>query len=78
MAGRINLVYLSLWMTTISIGMFQFGFAIGHFNILTNVLYDQYHKNGDPVLKTADDFNSLATTIIPIGAVFGAFTGGFL
>lgn len=78
MAKEINMVYLTLWMFTISIGMYQFGYAIGHYNILTKMMYKQYKANGDPVLKSQDDFNSAATTIIPIGAAFGALTASSL
>lgn len=78
MSPKINIGYLGLWMTVVSIGMFQFGYAIGHFNILTKVLFWQYKSKGSEVIHNQDDFNSIVTTIIPIGAVFGAFTGGAL
>ena len=76
MANKINLTYLGLWMTTVSIGMFQFGYAMGMFNGFTNVLF--YRFKGNTVIKNKDDFNSVITTMVPLGASFGAFTGGLL
>jgi sugar porter (SP) family MFS transporter len=78
MAARINIWYLALWMATVSLGMFQFGYAIAHFNIFTKVLYYQYAAEGKEVVHDLDNFNSFVTTIVPIGATFGAFTGGAL
>lgn len=78
MAQTINMCYLSAWMTTISIGMFQFGYSIAMFNIFTKILFYQYQKDGKEVIHDQDNFNSLVTTVVPLGAAFGAFTGGFL
>lgn len=78
MADKINIVFLGIWMTVISIGMFQFGYCIGMFNSLTNVLFHQYERKGDPVIKNLNDFNAVITTMIPLGAAVGAFTGGAL
>ena len=56
--------------------MFQFGYAIADFNILTTVLYKQYQNKGNPVLEDEKSFNSIVTTIVPIGAAIGSFSGG--
>ena len=58
--------------------MFQFGYAIAMYNIFTKVLFKQYSAEGKEVIKNADDFNSVVTTMVPIGAAFGSFTAGFL
>jgi sugar porter (SP) family MFS transporter len=78
MASKINILFLGAWMATISIGMFQFGYGLGMFNNFTGVLHQQYEKKGNPVIKDEDMFNSVVTTMVPLGASFGAFTGGML
>lgn len=78
MPSKVNITYLGVWMTMVAIGMFQFGYAIGHFNILTKMLFKQYAAKGEEVIDDQDNFNSLVTTVVPVGAVFGAFTGGAL
>eukprot|EP01067_Filipodium_phascolosomae_P006206 Filipodium_phascolosomae@DN447_c0_g1_i1.p1 len=78
MAPRVNSGYLWSWIIVISLGMFQFGYAIAMFNVLTKILYEQYKKHGNPVVDNKDLFNSIATTMVPVGAVLGAFTGGIL
>mmetsp|Transcript_5238 Transcript_5238/g.6216 ORF Transcript_5238/g.6216 Transcript_5238/m.6216 type:complete len:491 (+) Transcript_5238:21-1493(+) len=78
MARKINMAYLGPWMAVVAIGMFQFGFSIAMFNIFTKSLFLQYQHDDKEVISNIDDFNSAVTTIIPVGAVAGAFTGGIL
>lgn len=76
MKTEINIVYLTAWMAVISLGMFQFGYELSNFNILTSVLYKQYQHEGEAVLSSEESFNSVVTTMIPVGAAIGSFTGG--
>eukprot|EP00340_Litonotus_pictus_P004696 CAMPEP_0170530072 /NCGR_PEP_ID=MMETSP0209-20121228/40564_1 /TAXON_ID=665100 ORGANISM="Litonotus pictus, Strain P1" /NCGR_SAMPLE_ID=MMETSP0209 /ASSEMBLY_ACC=CAM_ASM_000301 /LENGTH=73 /DNA_ID=CAMNT_0010822781 /DNA_START=24 /DNA_END=241 /DNA_ORIENTATION=+ len=46
------------------------------FNIFTNVLFYQYENEGKNVIGNKEDFNSIITTMVPLGAFLGAFTGG--
>lgn len=78
MANKINILYLGMWMSVISVGMFQFGYGIAMYNSFTNVLFYQYREKGNPVIKDLTNFNAVVTTMIPLGAAFGAFTGGIL
>lgn len=78
MAAQVNLVYLGLWMTVISLGMFQFGYGIGMFNNFTGILFEQYRYNGKNVVSSESTFDSLVTTAVPIGASVGSFMGGLL
>lgn len=78
MANKINIWFLGVWMTVISIGMFQFGYSIAMFNSFTNVLFYQYVEKADPVIKNLSDFNAVITTMVPLGAAVGAFSGGAL
>ena len=78
MANKINLPYLAAWMGIVSVGMFQFGYGIGMFNNFTSVLFYQYKAEGKAFFSNIDDFNAAVTTVVPLGAAFGAFTGGLL
>ena len=75
--------YLIIWIATISIGEFQFGYAMGELNIPNKFVNGQkwytflLYSNDEPAQK----FNILmivATSMVPIAAVFSSFLTGIL
>lgn len=78
MEDKVNLVYLSIWMAIIALGMFNFGYGVGMYNNLTEVLFLQYKNKEMNVIGSLSTFDSLVTTAYPLGAAFGSFTGGMI
>jgi MFS family permease len=78
MADKVNLVYLSIWMATIALGMFNFGYGVGMFNNFTEIVFLQYENKKANVISNMSTFDSLVTTAFPVGAAFGSFTGGMI
>mmetsp|Transcript_17593 Transcript_17593/g.15506 ORF Transcript_17593/g.15506 Transcript_17593/m.15506 type:complete len:486 (+) Transcript_17593:14-1471(+) len=78
MASKINIKYLGLWMTVISLGMFQFGYGMGMFNNFVPIMFKIYENSNANVIADSETFNSVVTTSVPLGAAIGSFTGGLL
>ena len=74
MAKNINMLFLISWVLIITLGSFQFGFNITIFNSFTTLMYKQYEYHDEGVIKSQDTFNSVVTTMFPLGAMFGSFT----
>jgi len=43
-----------------------------------DILHTQLSEAGRAVIGDSENFNSVMTTAIPLGAVFGSLTGGYL
>jgi SP family facilitated glucose transporter-like MFS transporter 1 len=69
--AEVNVKYLFFWVVTISIGMFQFGLAMGNYNFLTTLIPMQLGWEKDLC-------NSILGTAAPLGAAIGAISGGFI
>ena len=67
--------YLILWVIVISLGMFQFGFAMLIMNpFLGNLCNDNnYNCYGHTIF-----YKTAVTTAVPLGAFFGSILGGWL
>ncbi|CAI2367973.1 unnamed protein product [Moneuplotes crassus] len=73
-----HLVFLWAWMISIAIGMFQMGYCSAMFSSFLDILHTQLGEAGRAVIGDSENFNSVMTTAIPLGAVFGSLTGGCL
>ena len=61
---EVNTRFLAIWMTTISIGMFQMGYAVGMLNNLNPFFYDLYQEKADTVIEDRNNFNSIINTLM--------------
>ncbi|CAI2367541.1 unnamed protein product [Moneuplotes crassus] len=78
---KMHLVFLWIWMGTISLGMFQMGFANVMFSSVAEVLFDQFEEFGNTegaIVGSRDMFNLVMITAVPAGAVLGSLSGGYL
>lgn len=72
MNQRINYLYTVGYVFTACIGFFNCGYYFSHYNSLTKFMYKRYG------IENKDLFNSLVTSLIPLGAMFGSLLGGVL
>ena len=73
----INNRYVNLWIMTIALGMFQFGFSMSIMNQFTVTLWD-FFKEDEWGKSYKQFFNSLSTVAVPFGALIGSNLGGYL
>ena len=80
MNEKINYGYVISWVVVATIGMYVFGYSLSSFNIMTNYMYYHYKYNNIKgfYMKDINVFNSIITSVVPIGAAIGALFGGKL
>ena len=80
MDPQINYKYLLTWVITITIGFFLFGYSLASFNSLTSFMYYHYKQNNAKgfYMENIDKFNSMITSIVPVGAIVGVIFGNKL
>ena len=72
---KINSWYVNMWIFTIALGMFQFGFSMSIMNQFTLTLWDFFYDGKWEIGKQI--FNSLVTVAVPFGALIGSNIGGY-
>ena len=78
MAREVKTFYLTSWVLAITLLFFQYGFGITYFNSFTEMIYRQFERKGINVVEGENNFNSIVSAMIPLGALIGALTGGGL
>ena len=78
MKKKINYKYTYGYIITIAFCNFNLGLCNVYFNTVTEIMHAQFTYHNKFVIKDKDLFNSIMSSLIPVGGIFGATIGGFL
>jgi len=78
MENKINYKFTIGYVCTVALGFFNLGYCYAYFNTLTMIVHPQFVYHNKTVIEDIDLFNSVVSSLIPFGAIFGAPIGGVL